>query len=104
MAVTAKNIATGYWNLIMGIAHEDMTAWRRVCRNCGKNRFMGIPRICRICKCFLPAKTSVPPKEKKVEQEDGTIVIVKEMVVDCPLGYWPPPGGGDPPNKPPWLP
>jgi len=98
----ARNIATGWYNLLLHKSHEDTKLYGSICLQCGNNRFLGIRGICGICKCFLPAKTRVPPKEVEVTQEDGTVVIVKEMVVDCPLGYWPPPGGGPAPNKPPW--
>ena len=81
-----KHIAQGWYNLVLHKSHENTKTFRNVCRNCEHNRFLGIRGICGICKCFLPAKTRVPLKSREING-----VIVKEMVVDCPKGFWPHP-------------
>jgi len=65
----ARQITTGYSNLIRGVKYEFTDDRVRACQKCEKNYWIGKRLFCSICKCFIPAKARV---------EENT----------CPLDKW----------------
>jgi len=55
----ARNIATGYTNLVRGKKYEFTDDRVRTCQKCDKNYWIGRTLWCSICKCFIPAKARV---------------------------------------------
>jgi len=64
-----KNIIKGNLALAMGVKYEFTDGRIRICQKCEENYWIRRTLWCRICKCFIPAKSRV--KDEK-----------------CPKGKW----------------
>ena len=58
-AKTARQVATGYANLVRGKEYDSTKERVRMCRRCDDHYWIKHALFCSICKCYIPAKARV---------------------------------------------